>query len=136
MQFSPGLRNPSLLSTALLFGGLAGWYAGRLIGLYGDEWFAEPEYGFEALTALCGILCGALFAYTLRKGVAPRMVGVFIAGGFVLAMFGYARYSTDMPPYDLELTTYLRNFIRQTLGLWLSPIIGAALVSSFRAVLH
>lgn len=136
MRFSPGLRNPSLLSSALLFGGLVGWYVGRLVGLYGDEWFAEPEYGFEALAAFCGILCGALFAYTQGKSVVPRMAGFFSAACFVLAMFGYAQYSSDMPPHDLHLATYLQDFIRQTLGLWLSPIIGAALVSLFRAVLN
>ncbi|MHB9797388.1 hypothetical protein ACYCAX_06200 [Pseudomonas sp. MT3] len=51
-------------------------------------------------------------------------------------MIGYAKYSTDMPPYDLQPTTYLQDFIRQILGLWLSPIIGAARVSLFRAILH
>lgn len=136
MQFRPDVRTPSLLCTALLFGGLAGWYAGRLIGLYGDQWFTEPEDGFEVLVTLCGILCGALFAYTNVKGVVSRMAGFFVGGGFLLAMVGYAQYSSDMPPYDLQLATYLQDFFRQTLGLWLSPIIGAALVSLLRAVLH
>ncbi|MHB9797389.1 hypothetical protein ACYCAX_06205 [Pseudomonas sp. MT3] len=78
MQLSQGLRNPSLLSTALLFGGLAGWWVGRLAGLYGDQWLAEPEYAFEDLAAFCGALCGALSAYTRDNGVVPRMAGLFV----------------------------------------------------------
>ncbi|WP_371365350.1 hypothetical protein ACA097_19490 [Pseudomonas sp. QL9] len=130
------LRNSSLLSIALLLGGLAGWYVGRLIGLNGDEWFSEPESKFEILAAACGILCGALFSYTSNKEILPRMVGFFIGGAFVLTMIGYAHFSTDMPSYKFETAVYLRDFVLQTLGIWLSPIIGGATISLLRVILR
>ena len=118
MQNSTVLRFLPWLAMALTLGSLAGWQIGDTIGLNGNRWFAEPEFTFEILVALSGILCGALLAYSSERGMA------------------YCRHSLGVPFPEQDLLAYARQFVLQTFGIWISPVFGAALVSLLRVILR
>lgn len=136
MQHSTLLRYLPWLAMALLLGSLAGWQIGNAIGLYGNRWFVEPEFTFEVLVALCGILCGALLSYASERGPAWRALGVLAGTCFIVAILGYCRHSLGVPPADMGLLAYARQFLLQTFGIWLSPLFGAALVALLRVILR
>lgn len=131
-----GMRSILVLSSALVIGAISGWYVGSAFGLYGDDWFSEPEDSFELLVAICGALCGALLTYVSTKGVAWRSVGIFAGGCFALAIIGYSQYSIGLPTGGQSPLVYLREFVSQTFAIWISPVTGAASVALIRLVLR
>ncbi|MFR0687817.1 hypothetical protein ACLUTX_00335 [Enterobacterales bacterium AE_CKDN230030158-1A_HGKHYDSX7] len=136
MHHSTGLRYMSWLFPALLLGCLAGWHIGGILGLNGNTWFAEPEFTFEVVAALCGASCGALICYANGQGLAWQAAAAFAGTCFVLSILGYTRHSLGVPVPDIGFAPYLRQFLIQTFGLWLAPVFGAALVSLLRVVLR
>ncbi|WP_447750145.1 hypothetical protein [Pseudomonas nicosulfuronedens] len=136
MQNSTVLRYLPWLTVALLLGGLSGWFIGNVLGLNGNRWFAEPEFTFEILVALSGMLCGALLAYASERGLAWRTAGVLAGTSFIVAVLAYCQQSLGVPSPNMALLTYARQFILQTLGIWISPLFGAALVSLLRVILR
>ncbi|OWP48386.1 hypothetical protein [Pseudomonas nitroreducens] len=136
MQNSTVLRFLPWLAMALTLGSLAGWQIGDTIGLNGNRWFAEPEFTFEILVALSGILCGALLSYSSERGMAWRSAGVLAGTCFIVAILAYCRHSLGVPFPEQDLLAYARQFVLQTFGIWISPVFGAALVSLLRVILR
>ncbi|WP_259755805.1 hypothetical protein [Pseudomonas sp. GCEP-101] len=136
MQTHKVLRYLPWLALALTLGSLAGWQIGNLIGLHGNRWFAEPEFGFEILVALSGILCGALLSYASERGLAWRSIGVLAGACFIFAVLAYCRHSLGGLSVETNLLAYLRQFVLQTFGIWFSPVFGAAAVSLLRVILR
>ncbi|MDH0289509.1 hypothetical protein N7414_10340 [Pseudomonas sp. GD04087] len=136
MQNSKASRRFPWLTLALVLGSVAGWQLGDAIGLHGKRWFVEPEFIFEILVALSGALCGALLSYASERGPLWRALGVLAGACFIVAVLGYCRHRLGVPSADMGLLTYARQFILQTFGIWMSPVIGAALVSLLRVILR